>query len=223
MENFEKLKEALINGYKEEAEKLTEKALEEGIPARQLISEVILPASKVVGDKYEHGEFFLSELIQYGDTLESIMGPIMTKLKDEIGYGKEEKVAKVLLATVKGDLHDIGKNIVKLFLEGNGFEVKDLGVDVPPEEIIEEAVNNDADIIALSCLMSVTRDNVKEVIDELNNRKLRSNFAVLVGGRSTTEKWAKDIGADMWAPDANKAVEAAFGLIEQRRGGVESG
>lgn len=216
VENLEELKQALINGKKEEAEELTKKALEEGISGKRLISEVILPASKVVGDRYEHGEFFLSELIQYGDTLESIMEPIMDHLKKEIGNKREERVGRILLATVKGDLHDIGKNIVRLFLEGNGFEVDDLGVDVPADEIIDKAVNTDADVIALSCLMSVTRDGVKEVIEELNKRGLRSNFAVLVGGRSTNEKWAKQIGADKWAPDAIKAVEAAFALIKQQ-------
>jgi methylmalonyl-CoA mutase cobalamin-binding domain/chain len=216
VEKLEELKQALINGKKEEAEELTKKALEEGISGKRLISEVILPASKVVGDRYEHGEFFLSELIQYGDTLESIMVPIMDHLKKEIGDKREERVGRILLATVKGDLHDIGKNIVRLFLEGNGFEVDDLGVDVPASEIIDKAVNTDADVIALSCLMSVTRDGVKEVIEELNKRGLRSNFAVLVGGRSTNEKWAKQIGADKWAPDAIKAVEAAFSLIKQQ-------
>lgn len=216
MVDFEELKDALINGRKEEAVELTEKALEEGISARHLISNVILPASKVVGDRYEHGEFFLSELVQYGDTLKVVMGPIMAKLKEEIGDERQERVGRVVLATVKGDLHDIGKNIVRLFLEGNGFEVLDLGVDVPAEKVIDVAIEYNADIIALSCLMSVTRDGVKEVIDELSRRGLRSRFAVLVGGRSTSEKWAGQIGADRWAPDAVNAVDAAFDLIRQQ-------
>jgi len=215
MTDLERLKEALIGGKKEEATNLVRKALEEGVSAKQIISGAVLPASKVVGDRYEHGEFFLSELIQYGDTLKAIMEPVMARLKKEIGEGGKENVGKVVLATVRGDLHDIGKNIVKLFLEGNGFEVIDLGVDVPAERVIETAVNANADIIALSCLMSVTRDGVREVLDELSRRKLRSRFAVLVGGRSTSERWARQIGADGWAPDAVLAVSTALELVRQ--------
>jgi 5-methyltetrahydrofolate--homocysteine methyltransferase len=209
------LKHALIEGEKGKAEELTQKALGEGVSAKLLISDVVIPATKVIGDKYASGEYFLSEFVLCGDTLEAIMTPVMKQLRGEVGKEGEELAGRILLATVKGDVHDIGKNIVRLFLQGSGFVVKDMGVDVPADKIIDEAVDTKADIIALSCLMSVTRDGVIDVVEELKKRGLRNDFSVLVGGRSTNEKWAKQIGCDKWAVDGPGAVEATRSLVEQ--------
>jgi methylmalonyl-CoA mutase cobalamin-binding domain/chain len=211
----DELKEALIQGEKDKAEKLTKKALREGVSANALISDIVLPATGVIGSKYESGEYFLSELVLCGETLESIMKPVMERLGREVGGGGEELGGRILLATVKGDVHDIGKNIVRLFLQGSGFKVLDIGVDVPAGRIIDEAVKINADVIALSCLMSVTRDGVVDVVKELRKRGLRDDFSLLVGGRSTNEKWAKRIGCDLWAADGPGAVKAARNLVKQ--------
>ncbi|WP_309491922.1 cobalamin B12-binding domain-containing protein [Candidatus Hecatella orcuttiae] len=209
---IENLKQTLVEYDTEKAVELTDKALSEGASARFLISEAILPATKIIGEKYETGEYFLSELVLCGETLQAVMKPILEHLGKEVGK-KEEEIGKIVLATVEGDIHDIGKNIVRLFLQGSGFTVEDMGVDMPAGKIIDKAVDVKADIIALSCLMSVTRDHVKDVVEELEKRGLRKDFKILVGGRSTNEKWAGQIGCDKWAADGPGAVEAARSLV----------
>lgn len=216
MGDIEDLKQALIQGDRGKAKELTNRVLGAGVSPKSLISDVVLPATEVIGEKFESCEYFLSELVMCGDTLETIMQPIMRHLKEEVGAGAEEKAGKIVLATVKGDVHDIGKNIARLFLQGSGFMVEDMGVDVPADKIVDKALDTGADIIALSCLMSVTRDGVIDVVEELKKRGLRDKFSVLVGGRSTDEKWAKRIGCDMWAADGPRGVRAARSLIEQR-------
>ncbi len=212
MVNLEQMKMALIEAD-ENAVQLANQALAEGVSAHKLISDVVMPATKIIGDKYEDGEYFLSDLLLAGETLEAMMKPISRKLNEEIAAGGEEMAGKVVLATVEGDVHDIGKNLVRIFLEGFGFDVVDMGVDITPNAVIEKAIVENADIIALSCLMSVTRDNVEHVVKELKNRGIRQNYAVLVGGRSTTEHWAKEIGCDGWSPDAPTSVDAAKSLM----------
>jgi 5-methyltetrahydrofolate--homocysteine methyltransferase len=216
MVNLEEMKDALVEAEQEKAVQLANQALEEGNSAHDLVSKVIMPATKVIGDKYEDGEYFLSDLILAGETLEAMMKPISSKLKAEIAAGGKEMAGKVVLATVEGDVHDIGKNLVRIFLEGFGFDVVDMGVDIPPNAVIEKAIAEKADIIGLSCLMSVTRDNVEHVVKELDKRGIRQNYAVLVGGRSTTEHWAKEIGCDGWSPDAPTSVDTAKSLMMKK-------
>lgn len=212
----EDLKEASIEGNRGKAKELTEKALEEGISAKRLISDAIIPATEEIGDRYEAGIYFLSDLVRSGKALETIMKPILARLEEEVGEEGEERAGRITLATVEGDIHDIGKNIVKLFLQGSGFVVYDLGVDVPAEEIVDEALDSDSDMIGLSCLMSVTRDNVKRIVEELEEREIREKLNVLVGGRSTNAEWAERIGCDEWAADGPEAVESAKRLISRR-------
>lgn len=215
---IEDLKEASIEGDRGKAKELTEEALEEGISARRLISDAIIPATEEIGDRYESGVYFLSDLVRSGKALETIMEPILARLEEEVEREGEERAGRITLATVEGDIHDIGKNIVKLFLQGNGFVVDDLGVDVPAEEIVNEALDSDSDVIGLSCLMSVTRDNVKRVVEELDERGLRGKLKVLVGGRSTTAEWAEQIGCDEWAADGPGAVESTKGILSRSGG-----
>ncbi|MFX1521766.1 MAG: B12-binding domain-containing protein [Promethearchaeota archaeon] len=215
MVNFEEMKMALIEAD-ENTMQLANQALAEGISARKIVSDVVMPATKLIGDKYENGEYFLSDLVLAGEALEAMMKPVSAKLQEEIAKGGEPTAGKVVLATVEGDIHDIGKNLVKIFLEGFGFDVVDMGVDIPPNAVIDKAIKEKADIIALSCLMSVTRDNVENVIKELEKRGIRQNYAVLVGGRSTTEKWAKEVGCDGWSPDAPASVDTAKSLIMKK-------
>jgi len=210
MVNFEEMKMALIEAD-ENALQLANQALAEGISAHKIVSDVIMPATKVIGDKYANGEYFLSDLVLAGEALENMMKPVSAKLQEEIAAGGEPTAGKVVLATVEGDIHDIGKNLVRIFLEGFGFEVIDMGVDVPPNAVVDKAIEEKANIVGLSCLMSVTRDNVEHVVQELGKRGL--NIPVLVGGRSTTEKWSKEVGCAGWAADAPTAVDAAKSLM----------
>jgi 5-methyltetrahydrofolate--homocysteine methyltransferase len=212
MVNLEEMKMALIDAD-EKALQLANQALADGISAHEIVSEVVMPATKIIGDKYENGEYFLSDLVLAGEALEAMMKPVSAKLQKEIAEGGKLTSGKVVLATVEGDIHDIGKNLVKIFLEGFGFDVVDMGVDIPPNAVVDKAIEEKADIIGLSCLMSVTRDNVENVIKELEKRGIRQKYAVLVGGRSTTENWAKEVGCDGWSPDAPTSVDTAKSLM----------
>lgn len=206
MGDIQELQEAIVQGNTAAAESAMERALED-TSASTVLDEAILPAAAEIGHKYETGEFFLTDLMQCGDTMEAVMGPLSSALDDEIdASGAEDERATIVLATVREDVHDIGKNLVRLFLAGNGHNVIDMGVDVPEDEIVDKAVEVDADIIALSALMSITRDNMEDVIEELEDRDLRSEFKVLVGGRPTSAEWAEKIGADGYADDGPQAV-----------------
>ena len=223
MTNIEDLKQAIIDGDTETAVSVAEEILED-TPATTVLEEAILPAASTIGENYETGEFFLTDLMRCGDTMEAVMDPLTEALDEEIETGDEEDTrATIILATVKEDIHDIGKNLVRLFLAGNGHKVHDIGVDIPEDEVVDRAVEEDADVIALSALMSITRDNMRDVVEELEERGLRDDFKVLVGGRSTNAEWAENIGADGWASDAPQSVDEVERLRESLKQEVSGG
>ncbi|MFB6085631.1 MAG: B12-binding domain-containing protein [Halodesulfurarchaeum sp.] len=203
------LKEAIVDADTETAVELTRKILDERA-ATEVLDEAILPAADTIGEKYETGEFFLTDLMRCGDTMEAVMEPLTEALNEQVATtGEKDERVTIVLATIKEDIHDIGKNLVRLFLAGNGHHVHDMGVDKPEDEIVDRAIEEDADVIGLSALMSITRDNMRDVILELEDRDLRDEFKVLVGGRSANAEWAEEIGADGYAPDAPRAVDEA--------------
>ncbi|MDZ7849413.1 MAG: cobalamin-dependent protein [Halodesulfurarchaeum sp.] len=203
------LKEAIVDADTERAEALTTEILQEQ-DATEVLDEAILPAADTIGEYYETGEFFLTDLMRCGDTLEAVMGPLTEALNEQVATtGEKDERVTIVLATIKEDIHDIGKNLVRLFLAGNGHHVHDMGVDKPEDEIVDRAIEENADVIALSALMSITRDNMQDVIRELEDRGLRDEFKVLVGGRSANANWAEKIGADGYAPDAPQSVGEA--------------
>ncbi len=205
------LRDALIEGDVDRIAGLTERALESGVTAKAIISQAVKPAADVVSQRYDDGEYFLPNLVQCGDSLKVAIGALQSRLGVEApgeAYGP-----RVVIATVQGDIHDIGKNLVITFLQGDGFAVEDLGVDVPAEQVIDKALETEAQIIALSCLMSVTRDGVRKVCDELESRGLRDRFRVLVGGAATNQEWARRVGCDAWAGTATDAPRAARKLL----------
>ena len=167
---------------------------------------------EIVGDRFERGEAFLPELIRAADTFKAAI----EILKPEIEAQKKQmiKTGTVLIATVKGDLHDIGKNIVATVLETNGFTVVDLGIDISALQIIEEAAKAKADVIALSCLMSTTMPNLSGVIDALKEMNVREQYRVIVGGGPLTQKWADEIGADGYGSNAVEAISLVKGLLK---------
>lgn len=222
MSRTNELKEAIVDADTDTAVELTREILGERA-ATEVLDDAILPAAGEIGDKYETGEFFLTDLMRCGDTMEEVMDPLTEALNEQVETTdeKDERVT-IILATIKEDIHDIGKNLVRLFLAGNGHHVHDMGVDKPEEEIVDRAIEEDADVIALSALMSITRDNMRDVIQELEERGLRDEFKVLVGGRSANEAWADEIGADGYAADAPEAVDEAerlWGELEQEAKG----
>jgi methylmalonyl-CoA mutase cobalamin-binding domain/chain len=186
--------------------------VERGVKPIEIFSECIEPTLAVIGDQFSRLEIFLPEMINSAEVVKAIQNefkPLMEADQETISKGK------IVIATVSGDLHDIGKNIVKAMLEVNGFEVNDLGVDVETKTILKSARDADADIIALSALMIPSLPFVKDVIDFIEaNEEARSRFKVMVGGGSVNREWADEAGADGYGDDAIEAVDVAYRLID---------
>jgi methanogenic corrinoid protein MtbC1 len=155
-----------------------------------------------IGEKFARLEIFLPEMMMSGEAMSVVVQLLIPLLKEQ---GSRVSKGKVVLGTVKGDLHEIGKNIVKLMLESNFYEVKDLGVDADPVVFIKEAEAMGATVIGASALMSTTLPHQKEIIDILQDKGLRDKYKVIIGGAPTTQEWADQIGADLYCPDAGSA------------------
>jgi trimethylamine corrinoid protein len=215
---IEQLKESIIAYDEDETRRIAEQIVEAGIDPLKVIEEGISVAASVVSDKFENEEYYLPELMLAGEAMQSASDVLLGGLSIEKRKEMEERsVGTAITATVFGDIHDIGKNILSMLLTVNGFKVIDLGKGVDSMEIVERAREYKADIIALSALMTTTMPSQKEVIDILKALKRRDEFIVMVGGGSTSLVWADEIGADGWAEIAPKAVELAKELVEKRR------
>ena len=195
----------------EKAMELVETALKTGMDPVDVIEKGFSKGLKIVGDRFGKGEAFLTELVAAAN----IMEEVSTRLSGAL-TGSTKKIdrrGKVLLGTVSGDVHTIGKNILKTLLEVNGFEVQDLGEDVPTERFVEKVREYKPDIIGLSALMTTTITEQRNVIDSLDKAGLRDSVKVLVGGAAVTHKWAEEIGADGYAENASDAVQLAMELM----------
>lgn len=205
------IQEAVINGSEEETYEMVKKAMDMGVELLDILDKGLIEGARVVGDKFGSGEFFLADLMLAGNALSrgmELVRPALIEQKTEQKYQ-----GKVVMATVETDIHDIGKNIVTSLLIAGGFEVVDLGVDVPSSKIIDAAVAENADIIGLSALLTTSRPYLKSVVNLLEERGLRDKFKVIVGGGAVNQDYAEEVGADGYAPDAVKAVELASALI----------
>jgi 5-methyltetrahydrofolate--homocysteine methyltransferase len=202
---LKEIKETLLSMDMEKTLILTKKALEKGYDPMKIIGDGLSNGIKRLGEMYENGEAFLPELIMGAE----IMKRAIEIVKPELEKRKEErkKLGRVMLATVEGDVHDIGKNLVALMLWINGFEIIDLGVDVPKEEIVKKVRELKPDVLGLSALLTTTLLEQKKVIEELEKNGLRKNVKIIIGGAPVNEEWARKIGADSYAPDAVKAVD----------------
>lgn len=183
--------------------------LEKGVTPFEVIEYGIIPGLDAVGEKYEKGEYFLGELIMAGQTAHEAV----RVLESELVSTQFEHKGKVILATVQGDLHDIGKNIVGMLLAAYGFEVIDLGVNVPPEKIIQTAKKTGARLIGLSALLSTMVGNLAEVIRLANRSGLTGSVKIVIGGACTSERLRKEIGADAYAEDAVHGVQVFSRLL----------
>jgi len=205
------LSQAIIQGLVEEAGPLAEKALAAGFQPLQVIEKACLPAIEEVGRLWECGDYFLPELIAGAEAMKAAMAVLQTAMKSS---GQSLKSAgRVVIGTVEGDIHDIGKNLVASMLRAAGFEVIDLGADVKVERFVETAVEEKADLIALSALLTTTMLNQKKVMELLASRGLRERLKVMVGGAPVTEKFAREIGADGYGESAVQAVAVARALM----------
>jgi len=203
---FEELQQAIINGKAPVAKELTDKMLKEGIRPAEIFPKAIVPAMDEVGRRMRDCEFFIPEVLiaaRAARASTDILRPLLSA--DEA----LRSAGTVVCCTVKGDLHDIGKNIVAMMLESAGFRIIDLGVDVTAEKIVEAVRQHHANIVALSALLTTTMVNMKAVIEALTAAGLRDKVKVLVGGAPLTDAWAHSIGADGYGKDAPAAVELA--------------
>jgi len=213
----ERLKKAVIDGHEQDAERAARDVLDAGTDPMLVMERELFPAIKSVGERFEKGEFFLTDLMSAADAMRAASRVLTNSMKEQ----SREKMAaaamgKVVIGTVSGDIHDIGKNIVALLLEVNGFDTHDLGKDVESMKFIERAAEVEPDIMALSALMTTTKPAQKEIMDLLKEMDLRKKFLIMIGGAPTTSEWAEQIGADGWAETAEQGVKLAQKLIKER-------
>jgi 5-methyltetrahydrofolate--homocysteine methyltransferase len=199
MADVEELKKA-VNGH-----------LASGVDPLDIV-DVLRQTLEVVGDKYEDGEFFLSELIMAG----YLASEVANLLKPHLLKTQRTALGTIVMGTVKGDIHDIGKNIVIMMLDAAGFEVIDLGVDVPTERFVEAVQTMKPDVLGISALLTSTIDRVKEVVDALETNGLRDRVKVIAGGRPITRAFIEEIGADGYAEDSVKAIRLVKDLVEDQ-------
>lgn len=209
MFDYQELATALINGKAPVVKELTEKALAEGESPQDVLNKGLVAGMTVVGEKFKNNEFYVPEVLIAARAMKSGMEVLRPKLVD----AGVEPVAKVAIGTVRGDLHDIGKNLVAMMMEGAGFEIIDLGVDVKPEQFVETVKEKNASLVCLSALLTTTMPAMKDTIEALEAAGLRDRVNVMVGGAPVTQNYADEIGADGYAPDAASAVDKARELL----------
>lgn len=208
---MENLVTVIKEGDIDESVAMAKKALTAGPSASEVLS-TITAAIREVGEAFERFDIFLPEMMMAADAMIEVMKEIDPQLKAE-GSGMARSSGKIIMASVKGDMHEIGKNIVITLFTANGYSILDMGADVDSLEIIKTAEREKADIIGLSALMTTTMPGQKDVIDILKDMGLRDKFKVIVGGSPTSREWADKIGADGWGKDASDAVRVAERLI----------
>ena len=204
------LHQAIIDGNATTSRSLLEKALVENCDAQAIIDDTIIPAMTVVGDNFEKGDYFLPEMMASALATQACMEILRPMLSDS----GAEPMAKTIIGTVKGDLHDIGKNLVGMMWEGAGFEVIDLGPDVPADKFIAEIRKGEAKLVGLSALLTTTMPMMRTIINEIETSGVRDLVKIMVGGAGVTQEYADQIGADGYAPDASSAVRKARELLE---------
>ncbi|MFX1496325.1 MAG: B12-binding domain-containing protein [Promethearchaeota archaeon] len=209
-ETLLRLKNAIIEGLSEDATYLVKQALDTQVKPKRILNEAIISGAEEVGKKYEKGEFFLADMILAADAINDSMNLIKTKLEE----GTHHSQGKLLIGTPEGDLHDIGKTVIVALLQGQGFDVIDLGVDVPPEKFLYMAKKENPDIIGLSGLLTVTISKMTEIVSLLKREGIKAK--IVLGGGILSEESCEHIGADAWTKDGWEGVK----LIKELMGVV---
>ncbi len=217
-ELVEQMHDDLYDGLKEEIEEGVRILLERGWPPYKVLTEALVAGMKIVGDDFRDGILFVPEVLLAANAMKAGMA-ILRPLLVETGA---PKMGKMVIGTVKGDIHDIGKNLVGMMMEGAGFEVIDLGINTEAEEYIEALEREKADILGMSALLTTTMPYMKVVIDEMKDRGIRDDYIILVGGAPLNEEFGKAIGADAYCRDAAVAVETAKRFMKRRHNMAES-
>ena len=208
------IRDALANLDMDKVLELVRKAINQGFKPLDIINSMA-EGMKVVGERFERGEYFISDLIASAEIFKeamNILEPLIMKEREAI-----KPIGKVVIGTVEGDIHDIGKNLVAMMLRINGFEVIDLGIDVSPQKFVEAVKQYNPDIIGMSALLTSTMINMRKVIEALEKEGLRNKVKIIVGGAPITEEFAKKIGADAYGENAIIAVDICKKLIEELR------
>lgn len=209
MEILNKISQALISGNAPLVEGLTKEALSQGIDPQVIVNDSLIAGMNVIGVRFKADEIYVPEVLIAARAMHAGMNILKPLLADS----KSSSIGKAIVGTVKGDLHDIGKNLVIMMLEGAGFEVIDLGINVPPEKFISAINEYKPDILGLSALLTTTIPEMKNTLSVLNEAGVRNKVKVIVGGAPVTQKYADEINADGYAPDASRAVDVAKQLI----------
>ncbi|OIN96316.1 methyltransferase [Candidatus Desantisbacteria bacterium CG1_02_38_46] len=209
MADLKGLAESIIGGNMAKAKELTQSAVQEGVEPGKILGEGLIAGMNVVGDKFKKNEFYVPEVLIAARAMHAgmdILKPILAK-------SGVKPVATVVVGTVKGDLHDIGKNLVVMMLEGAGFDVVDAGVDVDAEKFASAIQEKSAKLLGMSALLTTTMPSMKTTIDVLQTKGLKDKVKIMVGGAPLTQEYADEIGADGYAPDAASAVDKAKELL----------
>ena len=204
--------DAILDGDRTTAKEKVDEALDEGLAPATILQEGMIDAMQEVGRRFEREEFYVPEMLIAARAMQAGLAD----LKPHLVQAEVASAGRVITGTVQGDLHDIGKNLVGMMLEGAGFEIIDLGTDVPPEQFVEAVREHQADLVAMSALLTTTMPNMGNAITALLEAGVREDIKVMVGGAPLTDGYARQIGADGYAPDASRAVDVAKALIAQR-------
>lgn len=210
MVELSEIASALIEGNKKKVQELVSLAIKEGVPPERIINQGLIAGMQVIGERFKNNEVFVPEVLVSARAMHAGMD----LLKPLLAKSPEILKGKIVIGTVKGDLHDIGKNLVVMMLEGAGYQVIDLGIDVDAEKFVESVKTYNPHILGMSALLTTTMPYMKVTIEALEKAGLRDKIKVIVGGAPVTEEFAKEIGADGYAEDAGSAVELVNDLLE---------
>lgn len=209
MNNLNELYDAILVGKLEDAVKVTKIAVEEGMTPHEIINQYMIKAMEEIGSRFEAGKVFVPNLLMSARAMRGALDVLKPLMQGQV----DSYIGKIVIGTVKGDLHDIGKNLVASMFEGCGFEVINLGVDVSSDKFISAALENKADIICMSALLTTTMNYMKEVVAAVEASELKGKVKIMVGGAPVNDAFAKAIGADAYTSNANAAVVMARKLI----------
>ncbi len=209
-ETLSSLFNAILEGDVSATKEEVQAAVDSGLEAGHILNDGMIAAMKEVGRRFEEGEYFVPEMLISARAMQAGLA----LLKPHLASSQVKSAGKVAIGTVKGDLHDIGKNLVGLMLEGAGFEVKDLGVDVPAEKFVQAIQTDAVDIVALSALLTTTMPNMQATIEAVKQAGLRDKVKIIIGGAPVTQEFANQIGADGYSADASRAVSLAHSLLQ---------
>lgn len=209
MVDFEKLSDTVIKGNSDLVVQLTQKAVEENVKPNEIIENGLITGMNVVGKRFKAGDMFVPEVLMAAKAMKEGMNLVKPLLVE----GEMPSKGKILLGTVSGDLHDIGKNLVGMMIESSGMEIINVGTDVSPEDFVKKIKQYKPDVLAMSALLTTTMLSMKDTIEVLKEEGLRDSVKVVVGGAPVTQEFADKIGADGWAPDAASAKDLVYRLV----------